>query len=96
MKQFCIKIAFGEVNNMNSSEVLTISKNGNLTLPSDVIERYQIEKDMQFRIIETQKGVLLIPLTDEPMNGELQAEIEEWQALGAEGWDRFDYKENAT
>jgi hypothetical protein len=48
---------------------------------------------MQFRIIETQKGVLLIPLTDEPMNDEPKAEIEEWQAVGMEGWDMFEYKE---
>jgi hypothetical protein len=37
---------------------------------------------MQFRVIETKKGVLLIPLTDEPMDNELKAEIEEWQAAG--------------
>lgn len=79
---------------MSSTEVLTVTKSGNLTLPADVIERYHIEKEMQFRVIETQKGVLLIPLIDEPMNGELKAEIEEWQSLGAEGWDKFDYEEN--
>ena len=74
---------------MSSTEILTVAENGDLTLPADVIERYHIEKEMQFRVIETQKGVLLIPLTDEPMNGELQAEIEDWQALGAEGWDKI-------
>lgn len=52
---------------MSSTEILTITENGDLTLPADVIERYQIDKEMQFRIIETQKGVLLIPLMDEPM-----------------------------
>ena len=78
---------------MSSTDILTVKESGDLTLPADIIERYQIEKEMQFRIIETQKGVLLIPLTDEPMNGELKAEVEEWQGIGAEGWDMFEYTE---
>ena len=78
---------------MSSTDVLTVKESGDLTLPADIIERYQIEKEMQFRIIETQKGVLLIPLTDEPMSKELQEEIEEWQGLGGEGWDMFEYSE---
>jgi bifunctional DNA-binding transcriptional regulator/antitoxin component of YhaV-PrlF toxin-antitoxin module len=78
---------------MSSTDVLTVKESGDLTLPADIIERYQIENEMQFRIIETQKGVLLIPLTDEPMNGELQAEIEEWQGIGVDAWDMFEYKE---
>jgi hypothetical protein len=80
---------------MSSTEVLTVKKSGDLTLPADIIERYQIENEMQFRIIETQKVVLLIPLTDELMNGELQAELEEWQEIGADGWDMFEYVEPA-
>lgn len=80
---------------MSSTDVLTVKESGDLTLPADIIERYQIEKEMQFRIIETQKGVLLIPLTDEPMGEELKSEIEEWQALGADTWDRFEYEESA-
>jgi bifunctional DNA-binding transcriptional regulator/antitoxin component of YhaV-PrlF toxin-antitoxin module len=80
---------------MSSTEILTVAENGDLTLPADVIERYHIEKEMQFRVIETQKGVLLVPLTEEPMNGELKAEIEEWQAIGTEGWDKFDYEEKS-
>ncbi len=78
-----------------TTEVLTIEENGKLTLPEDIIERYQFKKEMQFRIIETQKGVLLIPLTDEPMNDELKTELEEWQTIGAGGWEMFDFEENA-
>lgn len=78
---------------MSTSELLTATKDGTLTLPPEIVERYQANKEMQFRIIETQKGVLLIPLTDEPMSGELKAELEEWQAAGAESWDRFPYEE---
>lgn len=79
---------------MNSTEVLTIEENGKFTLPEEIIERYQFKKETQLRIIETQKGVLLVPLTDEPMNDELKAEIEEWQAIGKESWEMFDFEEN--
>jgi bifunctional DNA-binding transcriptional regulator/antitoxin component of YhaV-PrlF toxin-antitoxin module len=92
-ERICLKIT-AETKKMSSTEVLTITENGDLTLPAHVIERYHIQKEMQFRIIPTQKGVLLVPLTDQPMNGELKSEIGEWQAIGAEGWDKFEYEEN--
>jgi bifunctional DNA-binding transcriptional regulator/antitoxin component of YhaV-PrlF toxin-antitoxin module len=79
---------------MSSTEVLTVKESGDLTLPAEIVERYQIEKEMQFRIIETQKGVLLIPLTDEPMGDELNGELEEWQAIGTKSWDMFEYVES--
>jgi hypothetical protein len=44
---------------MSSTEILTVAENGDMTLPADVIERYHIEKEMQFR----RQTVLLIPLT---------------------------------
>lgn len=75
---------------MSSTNVLTVKESGDLTLPAEIVGRYQIEREMQFRIIETKKGVLLIPLTDEPMNGELKAEIEEWQVIGGERWVMFE------
>jgi hypothetical protein len=34
------------------------------------------------RLVETRTGILLVPLTDEPMSDELTRELEEWQALG--------------
>jgi len=71
------------------TEVLTIEENGKLTLPNDIVERYQFKRESQFRIVETQKGLLLIPLTDEPMSDELKAELEEWQTIGADGWEMF-------
>ena len=79
---------------MNSTEVVTIEENGKFTLPDKIVERYQFKKETQFRIIETQKGVLLIPLTDEPMNDELKVEIEEWQTIGTNGWEMFGFEEN--
>jgi bifunctional DNA-binding transcriptional regulator/antitoxin component of YhaV-PrlF toxin-antitoxin module len=77
-----------------TTEVLTIEENGKLTLPEDITERYQFKKETQFRIIETQKGILLIPLTNEPMNDELKNELEEWQTIGADAWEMFHFEEN--
>lgn len=76
------------------TKVLTIEENGKFTLPDEIVERYQFKKQTQFRIIPTQKGVLLIPLTDAPVSDELNAELEEWQTIGASSWETFDFEEN--
>jgi bifunctional DNA-binding transcriptional regulator/antitoxin component of YhaV-PrlF toxin-antitoxin module len=78
-----------------TTEVLTIKENGKFTLPDEIVERYQFKRETQFRIIETQKGVLLIPLTDAPMNDELKSELEEWQTIGENAWEMFGFEENA-
>ena len=77
-----------------TTEILTIEENGKLTLPNDIVERYQFKRESQFRIVETQKGLLLIPLTDEPMSDELKTELEDWQTMGADVWEMFDFEEN--
>ena len=48
----------------------------------------------RIRIIETQNGLLLVPLTDEPMSTGLAAELAEWQELDAESWEVFPCQEN--
>ena len=65
-------------------ETLTIEGGGRVTLPDAVLTRYGFAPDTPVRLIETQNGVLLIPLTNEPMNEALQLELAAWQALGAE------------
>lgn len=80
---------------MNSPDILTATEGGNLTLPPDIVEQYQTNKETRFRIVKTQKGVLLVPLTDEQMSHELKAEIDAWQTLTAEGWEQFEYVEPA-
>ena len=73
------------------SQNLTI-ENGRITLPKDVVGRYRLEDDTALRMIETRSGILLIPLTKEPMSSALSAEIAEWQTLGAEGLELFPYE----
>jgi hypothetical protein len=70
---------------------LTI-ENGRITLPEDVIGRYRFDDKTPIRIIETSNGILLIPLTNEPMSSSLLAEIAEWQALGTESLAEFPYE----
>lgn len=77
-----------------TTEVLTIKENGKVTLPEDITDKYQVKIEMRFRIIEAQKGILLVPMTDEPMNEELTAELEQWQEIGADGWEMFSFEEN--
>ena len=73
------------------SQNLTI-ENGRITLPRDVVGRYRLEDDTPLRMIETRNGILLIPLTKEPMSSALSAELEEWQATGAESFELFPYE----
>ena len=43
-------------------------------------------------MIETRNGILLVPVTDDPMSESLRAEIEAWQAVGIESFELFPYK----
>ena len=63
------------------------AKYGNdITLPKSIREKYGLKPESRVRIIETKDGILLIPLTDEPADKILQAELDEWQQLGEEVW----------
>jgi len=78
---------------MSVVEKLVIEYGGKITLPSDVLDRYGLAEESLVRIIETQKGILLIPLTDEPLGEPLASELREWQAIGSEGWEMFPFEE---
>jgi bifunctional DNA-binding transcriptional regulator/antitoxin component of YhaV-PrlF toxin-antitoxin module len=67
-------------------------EDGKITLPKDVVGRYRLDEDTTLRIIETRNGILLVPLNNEPMSASLRAEIEEWQAIGAESLELFPYE----
>ena len=79
--------------NLMSSHLL-VEKSGKISLPEDVRERYGLAPDTPLRIIETRNGILLIPLTDEPMSEELRRELEDWQALGAASLEMFAYEDD--
>ncbi len=74
-------------------ETLTIEEGGKVTLPDGVQTRYGFKPATPVRVIETRSGVLLVPLTEEPMSQALQTEIEEWQALGAESLEMFPFED---
>jgi bifunctional DNA-binding transcriptional regulator/antitoxin component of YhaV-PrlF toxin-antitoxin module len=70
-----------------------VIQNGKITLPEDVCERYRLNEETPLRIIETRNGILLVPLSDEPMSADLRDELEAWQELGAESFGMFPYEE---
>ncbi len=75
------------------SENLIIEDGGKITLPAAIRDRYGLAADTPIRMIETRNGILLVPLTDEPMNERLLSELEEWQSLGAESLEMFPYED---
>ncbi len=79
---------------MATSENLVVEDGGKITLPETVRDRYGLAEDTPLRIIETRNGILLVPLTNEPMSEELRAELDEWQALGAESLEPFPYEDS--
>lgn len=72
---------------------LTLERDGRVTLPQVVRERYGITVETPIRLIETRNGILLVPLTDEPMTEELAQELAEWQALSADSLQLFPYED---
>ena len=70
-----------------------VGRDGQVTLPSDVQERYGLRPEVSVRLIETRSGLLLVPLTDAPMSAELAQELQEWQAIGADTWAQFPYED---
>jgi bifunctional DNA-binding transcriptional regulator/antitoxin component of YhaV-PrlF toxin-antitoxin module len=74
-------------------EPLVIEAGGKVTLPEALRHRYGFEPNTPVRVIEMQSGILLVPLTDAPMSEELQAELADWQALGADALTMFPFEE---
>jgi len=73
---------------------VTIGQSGEIALPESLREHYGLKPNTPVRVIETRNGILLIPLTDEPMSEELKQELAEWEALSEETWAMFPYEEN--
>ena len=72
-------------------ETITMEVVGRLTLPIAAQARYGFTPDVAVRVIETPSGLLLVPLTNEPMSQALKTELAEWQALGEESLANFPF-----
>jgi bifunctional DNA-binding transcriptional regulator/antitoxin component of YhaV-PrlF toxin-antitoxin module len=66
---------------MSTSESLVVEAGGRIKLPERIADKYNLAPDTQLRVIETRGGILLIPLTNDPMSEDLKVELSEWQAL---------------
>ena len=73
---------------------IIMKPSGEIALPTDVRERHGFSPQTPIRVIETRSGVLLVPLTNEPMDATLSKELAEWQALSASTWDMFPYQDD--
>lgn len=78
---------------MSTSEDLIVEDGGKITLPEAIREHYGLSEDTPLRVVETHSGILLVPLTSEPMSEDLRSELEEWQALGSESLGLLPYEE---
>lgn len=72
---------------------MTTKHAGDVTLPDDVQERYGLKPEVSARLIKTRSVLLLVPPAEAPMVKELEREIQEWQALGADAWAQFPYED---
>ncbi len=71
---------------------LTIGTDGAIALPDELRERYGLAPDTPVRVLETGRGILLIPLTGSPMSGALARELDEWQRASTEVASSFPYE----
>jgi hypothetical protein len=78
---------------MSVSESLVVDAGGKIRLPERITDRYNLAPDTQLRVVETRSGILLIPLTADPMSEELQAELADWQALSQSSLESFPFEE---
>lgn len=74
------------------SSNLLIEDGGKISLPEEVREHYDLTPDTPLRIVETRGGILLIPLTNEPMSEHLARELDEWQSRSTASFEMFPYE----
>lgn len=80
---------------MKAADNVTIEDGGKITLPAAVRSRYRLADHTPVRVIETRTGILLVPLTGEPMSESLVRELQAWRSIGAESFEMFPYDEDA-
>ncbi len=72
---------------------VTVGPGGELTLPADVVLRKGFKPDRAVRVVETQSGVLLVPVDGHEIPEELTRELDAWQDLANDSWATFPYEE---
>ncbi len=78
---------------MSIPENLVVEAGGRIRLPERITDRYNLAPDTELRIVEARGGILLVPLTDDPMSEDLQAELNEWQTLAQSSLEIFPFEE---
>ena len=78
---------------MKSADNVMI-EDGKITLPAEVRSRYGLAEHTPVRVIETRTGILVVPLTLEPMSESLADELQAWRSIGAESLEMFPYDED--
>jgi bifunctional DNA-binding transcriptional regulator/antitoxin component of YhaV-PrlF toxin-antitoxin module len=76
------------------SRDLLVEESGKISLPEEVREHYGLKPDTPLRVVETRGGILLVPLTAEPVSEELTRELDERQALTTASLEMSPYKES--
>lgn len=79
---------------MKAADNVTIEDGGKITLPAAVRSQYGLAEHTPVRVILTRTGILLVPLTPEPMSASLVEELQAWRSIGAESLDMFPYDED--
>jgi bifunctional DNA-binding transcriptional regulator/antitoxin component of YhaV-PrlF toxin-antitoxin module len=79
---------------MNATDNLVVEAGGKITLPQTVRDHYGLTQNTPVRMIETRTGILIVPLTEEPMSEALASELEDWQSLVADSFQMFPYDED--
>ena len=69
-----------------------IDSAGAVVLPAELRTRHHLDPATILRIVETRHGLLLVPMTHQPMPAEFQEELDAWQSLDAAGWDAFPFE----
>ena len=72
---------------------MIVGRGGEVTLPGDVRGRYGMSPDTTVRLVETRAGLLLVPITDDPISEALALELSQWQELGRQSLEMFPYEE---
>ena len=71
---------------------LMIGQSGEIALPASLRDHYGLKPNTPIRIIETRNGILLVPITDEPMSEELKQELAGWEGMSEDAWAMFPYE----